>query len=792
MAATPPRSPSDRAGDSTSPATTLEIRLLGGFEVSLGGEPVSGFESQNVRALMAYLACHRGRELPRAQLASLLWSDQDEPTALRNLRQALYNLRTALVKAGCEDSPIRTTHRSLRLTPRAINLDLASFTELLSLGRSAGSIDANHLARAAQIYAGDFLAGFYLNDSPDFEEWMVGEQERLREEAVAALRDLVNHHTQAGSYPLGLQYARQLLRIEPFSEETHRHLIYLYALSGRRSRALSHYEEMRRLFERELGVEPLADTQKMIDQIQSQTLLPPTDAKKAEATGPWVPLVARDDAVKLLRAAWAGVLRGAGRLTLIEGELGVGKTRLVRTFLHEATSERRSTVLQGRSYQMPPPTAFQPLAEALSNAVANDVDVAERLLAAAGSHHLAALLPLVPELGELDPKLAALHRRQPHRGKQSLFAAVSKILSVLSSPPKGQFRPQPLILFLDDLHWADPASFELLEALLPLLPGRPIWIVVAYRADEFTQKDRLSHLRKAAATLSSGSRIVLERLPSEAIHELASSLVAEQQAGRLAQQLMESSNGLPLATVEHINLLWDLGFLELQPTGQWSLSGSPEELAALDAEDTEATILRRVEMLPTSTRRLLTLAAVIGQKFEAQLLQLAEREHDVVVETGLEVMIDHWMVRQFARYWADTRLGRDLALWAPGGRKGTFEFIHKSIRTAVYENLHPGRARALHEQVAVAMETVHAANPERFSEAIAFHYQRARNWRKAIEFHELSARKAERVFAFDTACAFHARALTALSSLEKNGGGDCELRTRLEETSQRLSAVKNQ
>ncbi len=748
---------------------------------------MSGFESQNVRALMAYLACHRGRELPRTQLASLLWSDQDEATALRNLRQALYNLRGALTRAGCENSPILTSHRTLRLDPQSINLDLAMFTESLRMGRSAGTIDAAHLARAAQTYVGDFLAGFYLHDSPDFEEWMVGEQERLREEAVAALRDLVNHHTQAGSYPLGLQYARHLLRIEPFSEETHRHLIYLYALSGRRSRALSHYEEMGRLFQRELGVEPLPETKKLIDQIQNQALTPPTDAKKAEATGPWVPLVAREGALKSLRTAWAGVLRGAGRLTLIEGEIGVGKTRLVRTFLHEATSERRATVLQGRSYQLPPATAYQPLAEALSNAVANDVDIAERLLAATGRHHLAALLPLVPELGELDPKLTAHHRRLPRRGRQSLFAAVAKILSVLAEPPKGRFRPQPLILFLDDLHWADPASFELIESLLSLLPGRPIWIIAAYRVDEIEEKDRLRKLRKAAATLSGGSRIVVERLDDEAVHHLALSLVGAQQAPRLAQRLMESSHGLPLATVEQINLLWDIGLLEVQHTGQWSLTGSPEQLDALSANDTEATILRRVEMLPTSTRRLLTLAAVIGQKFEAQLLQLAEREHDAVVETGLEVMIDHWMVRHFARYWADTRLGRDLALWAPGGRKGTFEFIHKSIRAAVYENLHPGRARALHLQVAQAMEKVHAANLERFSEAIAFHYHRARDWPKAIEFNEISAAKAERLFALDTARAFYSRALNALTSMDKSGDSDPELRRRLESAAQRLS-----
>lgn len=764
----------------------LEVRLLGGFEVSVGGEPVSGFESQNVRALLAYLACHGGRELPRSQLASLLWSNQDEATALRNLRQALYNLRGALLSAGCAESPILTSHRTLRLHPGALNLDLALFSESLRMGRSDNGIDASHLARAAQAYTGDFLTGFYLNDSPDFEEWMVGEQERLREEAVAALRDLVSHHTQAGSYPLGLQYARQLLRIEPFSEETHRNLIYLYALSGRRSRALSHYEEMSRLFERELGVEPLPETQKLIDQIQGQTLAPPTDAKKAEATGPWVPLVARETALKALRTAWAGVLRGAGRLTLIEGELGVGKTRLVRTFLHEATSERRATVLQGRSYELPPPTAYQPISEALSNAVANDVDVAERLLAAAGSQHLAALLPLVPELGELDPKLAALHRRLPRRDQEGLLAAVASVFSLLAAPPKGRFRPQPLILFLDDLHWADPASFELIEKLLSLLPGRPIWILAAYRADEVEEKERLRNLRKGAAALSGGSRIVLERLSTEAVHDLATSLVGTQQAPKLAQRLVESSEGLPLATVEQINLLWDLGLLEVQPTGQWSLTGSAEQMAALQTTDTESTILRRVEMLPTSTRRLLTLAAVVGQKFEAQLLQIAEREHDAVVETGLEVMIDHWMVRQFARYWADTRLDRDLALWAPGGRKGTFEFIHKSIRAAVYKNLHPGRARALHQQVAEAMETVHTANLERFSEAIGFHYQRARDWRKAIKFHQISALKAERLFALDTGRGFYSEALSALTSWEKEGGGDPELRSRLEGASQRL------
>jgi DNA-binding SARP family transcriptional activator len=745
----------------------LEIRLLGGFEVSLGGEPVSGFESQNVRALIAYLACHPGRELSRSALASLLWSEEDETTALRNLRQALYNLRSVLERAGCEQSPIQISHRTLRLEPDAVDLDILLFAESLRLGRSGDTVDATHLARAAQLYTGDFMAGFYLRDSPELEIWMLGEQERLRELAVAALRDLVQHHTHTGGFPLGLQCVRQLLRIEPFSEEAHRQLIYLYALSGRRSRALNHYEELCRLFDRELGVEPLPETQQLVERIQEQTLPPPTDVAKAEATGPWIPLVAREQELVSLRAAWTGVGRGAGRLTLVEGEAGVGKTRLIRTFLHEASRETRTTVLQGRSYELGPPSAFQPIAEALSNVVANDIDIAERMLATLPRAQLTALASLVPELVQLDPKLAAPTRRAGSEGRQRLFEAVTAVLTMLAAPARGRRDPQPVILFLDDIQWADASTFELLEQLLPKLQGRPIWIIAAYRAEEIRSPRLHQRLRAAAAGQAGGSRLVVERFGQEAIAEICAALLEGDQAALLADSLGASSEGLPLAVVEQINLLWDEEVLERQASGHWSLNATRDELKGYCNSTVEETVLRRVGRLPTSTRRLLTLAAVAGQKFEAHLLQLAERELDIVIETGLEVMIDHWMVRQFARYWADTRLDRDLALWAPGGLKGTFEFIHKNIRSAVYDRLDPPRAQAIHRQLARALEEIHGPDSERASETLAYHLARGELWDPAIRYCELSARKAQRVFAVETARSFYEEALRLTRAKEQ-------------------------
>ena len=288
----------------------VEIRLLGGFRVRLAGETVRGFESQKVRALLAYLACHPDRDLGRDQLADLLWPESGPDAGRRNLRQALYNLRRGLGERGSEivDGSGSQNLVRLRLGDEDF-LDVAAFHAAWQRGfPAADEVVAAELVQAVQLYEGDLLAGFLVRDSPRFEDWLVAEQERLREAAVQALRALVDHFSARGEYAGATRYCQRLLVIDPISEEAHRELMRLHVLAGRRRQALNHYAELVALLERELGVEPMPETRALHAGILADELPAGGEARAkprpSQPLGPFVPLVGRAGALDGLRTSW--------------------------------------------------------------------------------------------------------------------------------------------------------------------------------------------------------------------------------------------------------------------------------------------------------------------------------------------------------------------------------------------------------------------------------------------------------------------------------------------------------
>jgi DNA-binding SARP family transcriptional activator len=263
-------------------AARLEVRLLGSFEVGYRGRPPLCFESRRTRALLAYLLCHPDRAVPRESLGALLWPEADAATSRHNLRQAFYNLRQTLTPPAGGSSPLTTRHDSLAFTPPpGAWIDLAVFAEALRRGHDPrGGIEPRALARAVEVYGGDFLAGFWFPGGTIFEEWLLAEQERWREAAVAALTDLVEHYLRHGGYGAGIEHARRLQTIEPLAEEPHRQLMRLYALSGRRGRAVAVYESLRCLLATELEVAPMPETTQLYRRILAQELPSPAIARE--------------------------------------------------------------------------------------------------------------------------------------------------------------------------------------------------------------------------------------------------------------------------------------------------------------------------------------------------------------------------------------------------------------------------------------------------------------------------------------------------------------------------------
>ncbi|MGD2113460.1 MAG: AAA family ATPase [Acidobacteriota bacterium] len=754
----------------------VEVRLLGGFRVSRGSTTVGGFESQKVRALLAYLAVGRGRSFRRDHLAPLLWPEESDERARRNLRQAIYNLRRILDQASGGEGPIEVSRQEILLNddPR-LWLDVEAFERHLEAARTAAAQQrTGELAAAARLYAGDLLAGFHVDEALELEEWLIAEQERLREGAIGALLTLMEHHLERGTYSLGVEYGRRLTRIDPLSETARRQLMRLHAYSGRRSRAIAEYRELERLLAEELGVEPVEETTAEYRAILAEEIPSPTVRDQAEPVGPIVPLAGRDAAIARLREIWSTVEGGRGRLTLVTGESGIGKTRLIKTFLHEITRDRPALILQGRYHEFAPSIPYHGFVEALEDAVTHEVDASERLLAALPRPTLSALALLSPGLEELLTGPDHAPETPADRRREDLFEAVAQAFGALGTPSPSERREageegghagEPVILFLDDLHAADPSSLELLEFLHTRLAHVQVWLLAAWNP---ARADRSGEPLPAAPTLEGIETIALGRLTREAVEDVAAALVTDRR--RELAGLLHRCHGLPLAATELINLLWDEHHLVEHYDGTWSLKDppAPDRLPA----DLEEIVQFRLSDLPTSTRRLFTLASVAGPEFDAGLLEEADQEHGAVVETGIRLLLERWMGRLRLGYWADSRKERDVSLWSTGPGRSIFEFSHPALRQIVYRGLDPERRAVLHRKVAETLELrTRTGSSTSRPEVLAFHYFHGRSWARAVIHLEQAVRDALRVRATPTAAHYCRLGLEALAALEREEDG---------------------
>ena len=241
---------------------TFRLRLLGTVQVEQDGQPVRGFGSRKALALLGYLAVH-DHPIPREHLVDLLREHQAEARGRANLSWVLH--RVSALLPGCLEAD-RHTLQFRRATPYW--LDTHAFEE------QAAQREPAALAAAAALYRGEFLEGLYLRGCAEFEIWLVGERERWRQRVAEAFGDLVTHHSQGGEYRRSLHFARRLLALEPWREETHRQVMRLLADSGQRTAALAQYETCRRVLAAELGVEPSVQTTRLYHHIRDGDLTP--------------------------------------------------------------------------------------------------------------------------------------------------------------------------------------------------------------------------------------------------------------------------------------------------------------------------------------------------------------------------------------------------------------------------------------------------------------------------------------------------------------------------------------
>ncbi|GIV96693.1 MAG: transcriptional activator [Herpetosiphonaceae bacterium] len=306
----------------------LRLALLGGFRASLDGAPLGGFVSSKVQALLCYLAV-TGRPHSRDALAGLLWGEMQEEAASANLRVALSNLRRLL------PNYLIITRQTLAFNRQSpFWLDVDVFQSNVQLAQTAPpEKELDLLRQAINLYSGEFLEGFFVREAPSFEEWVLGQRERMRRLALQTLYTLTARSSARGEYDTALGYTSRLLSLEPWQEEAHRQMMLLLALSGQRSAALAQYEICRTVLAQELGVEPMDETTALYTRIREGRIGEPAEAEQFSVPmlrlhnlpDQLTPFIGRE--TELAQIATRLTSPSCRLLTLV-GPGGIGKTRL--------------------------------------------------------------------------------------------------------------------------------------------------------------------------------------------------------------------------------------------------------------------------------------------------------------------------------------------------------------------------------------------------------------------------------------------------------------------------------
>jgi predicted ATPase/DNA-binding SARP family transcriptional activator len=712
----------------------LTIYLLGAPQIDIDHLPVE-VDTRKAIALLAYLVINPQTH-QREALSTLLWPDADASHGRAALRRTLSTLIKAL------DGPYLETGRDqISLQAEApVRVDVSEFQRL------AAGCDVHHgapqesclacqetLARAAELYRGDFMEGFSLRDSALFDDWQFFQADNLRRELATVLQKLANFQAGQGQFASAIAYARRWLALDPLLEDAQRLLIQLYAWSGQRNAALRQYRECVRILEQELGVSPLEETTRLYQTVLEGGRLPlppahdpaaqPPDpaqvsvqppAQPAARVGapPYYPLVGRSMETSALLRLYQSVTQD-GQLCILEGENGIGKTRLAQEFLAYAQANG-ANCLPARGYQGESDLAYGPLIEGLRAALKGD---GAARLAGVAPHWLAESARLLPELGELFPRLPRPPSLDSPGAQNRFFEGLVQVLLAMCA---GQ---SPGVLFFDDLHWADSATLDLLTFLARRLPGHPVFLLLTWRREPTPVQHSLEDLgrqaQRAAAYLN------LKRLTrshvSDLVHQLAVSGLQLPQD--LDQRLYQESEGLPLFVVEYLTALAE----NQQAGGDWPMPPSVRQ--ALQA---------RLASVSEASRQVLSTAAVIGRSFDFDILREASARSEAEVVTALESLLGRGLV-------SEEPLGED------GGVR--YDFSHSKLREVVYEDVSLARRRLLHRRVAEAL--VNQARGRmafgEFASQIARHYRLGGQEERAAEYFHQAGDYDRSVYANDEA-----------------------------------------
>ena len=421
------------------------------------------------------------------------------------------------------------------------------------------------------------------------------------------------------------------------------------------------------------------------------------------------PFVGRNNEYGMLIGLIARLTAGAGYTVLIEGEPGIGKSRLLREVARYAHAQDLPT-LATNCYEIERAMPYQPVIDLVTRAFER---VSPATLHSLAPVSLAELAALVPEIGERFPDLPQLSNDFPEARQARLSRAVDQLLEASRDG-------RPAVLMVDDIQWADDASLQVLHYLARHAVQRPVLVIYAYRDDAVDGDERFAQLVEGLRRDTDARRVPLARLEYADIESLVAALAdAKLDAPGLAERLHRETEGNPFFL---------MSILQSLSEGETRLDPRTSSTPGLLPDALRAAVRVRLAHVPKTIRPLLETAAVIGRRFDFDTLLEVTREPEASLLDAVEALVRRHLLRE-----------------EPEG--GVYDFSHDKLREVVYRDIGGARRRLLHRSVAETLERLGEHTTHERDAQLAEHYERAQVWPKALHYLVLAGEHSQKLFA---------------------------------------------
>ena len=679
------------------------VRLLGTPAIKWQDEwlePPTG----KISALLYYLA-YQGGWVSREKLSYIFWPDIPETNARSNLRKILSRTKNLDYVVDLESERTR-----LRWN---ICTDVKDFKY---------AIDAKNLLTATQIYTGEFLQGARLDDSPEFESWLETTREDLNNVWHKTAFSLAAQLEANKSYEEAAEVLLPLRKADPFAEEVLRYeLRYLY-WAEQRSKALQTFESFQKFLKDELDGEPEAETIELVESIKQKSLeLPATTSMVAQAiidTSRVIEgsFVARQQELDQLNDFLKVALSGKRQLIFITGEAGLGKTALVNTFLAQIKEKANLRIAFGQCLERSSQgEAYMPVLEALGH-LCEEADGKEviALLAKRAPSWLVQMPWLIT-----DEEFETLQNKVLGSTRERMLREMVETLEHLTAS-------KPLVLMLEDLHWSDNSTLDLLTYLAQRQKPAHLLIIATYRLGEMQLPDHpLQGMKQRLSICGHCAELTLPLFAEVDVSDyLAKRFPEAKLSTEFAELVHKRTGGHPLFLRSVVDT-WLAQGAELDDKEKFA------ELLQEIPENVRQLIEHLYNQLDSVGQNILEAASVVGLEFAAATVA-------ATIDVKEEDIENHCIkLAKLGSFLQETTT----AEWPDGTVSTRFKFQHQLYQEILYKQIPAGRQARMHRNIGERLEAGWAKLATQKAAELAGHFICGRDHLKAIEYLQLAARQ---------------------------------------------------